>query len=307
MKESNHSDEIDFLSLIKTLWSSKFIILIFSFFSLLIGSIIYISMPVKYISKAIVSQPEIGQIAEYYNAMNLVMNDVSGYDYDPVKKAFNLFLLYSDSYVNEHGENSPLKIVKDKDYYIFSLVSSKPELSQSILNDLLISFDDKTKFDLYESIGRLIFNKINSTKKEMDSLRINAIKKNEIKMKSLINALEISREIKLKENKINFVSGEIPSESLFLLGESAISALIKNDGGRPLDLGERYFYYQSLYFVLNSLTLDESNFQSYNLISPPSISDIPDKPKISLILMLSFILGIAIGSVFILIKNMKKE
>lgn len=126
-------------------------------------------------------------------------------------------------------------------------------------------------------------------------------------MKSLINALEISREIKLKENKINFVSGEIPSELLFLLGESAIPALIKNDGVRPLDLGERYFYYQSLYFLLNSLTLDENNFQSYNLISPPSISDIPDKPKISLILILSFILGIAIGSVFILIKNMNKE
>ncbi|HHR6139681.1 TPA: Wzz/FepE/Etk N-terminal domain-containing protein [Providencia alcalifaciens] len=305
MKESNHSDEIDFLSLIKTLWSGKFVILMFSFFSLLIGSIIYISMPVKYVSKAIVSQPEIGQIAEYYNAMNLVMNDVSGYD--PVKKAFNLFMLYSDSYVNEHGENSPLKIVKDKDYYIFSLVSSKPELSQSILNDLLISFDDKTKFDLYESMGRLIFNKKNSTKKEMESLKINAIKKNEIKMKSLINALEISREIKFKENKINFVSGEIPSELLFLLGESAISSLIKNDGVRPLDLGERYFYYQSLYFLLNSLTLDENNFQSYNLISPPSISDIPDKPKISLILILSFILGIAIGSVFILIKNMNKE
>ncbi|WP_272662746.1 Wzz/FepE/Etk N-terminal domain-containing protein [Providencia sp. PROV111] len=201
MKESNHSDEIDFLSLIKTLWSSKFIILIFSFFSLLIGSVIYISMPVKYISKAIVSQPEIGQIAEYYNAMNLVMNDVSGYDYDPVKKAFNLFLLYSDSYVNEHGENSPLKIVKDKDYYIFSLVSSKPELSQSILNDLLISFDDKTKFDLYKSIGRLIFNKINSTKKEMDSLRINAIKKNEI-LESDNSDLNIMASDSLTETKL---------------------------------------------------------------------------------------------------------
>jgi len=306
MKESIHNDEIDLLNLIKTLWKNKKIIFIFSFFSLVIGFIIFYSLPVKYKSNAIVSHPEIGQLGNYSNAMNLIMSDFSGYNHEPTKKFFDLFLSYINAYINEQGTESTLNLIKGKDqeFYILSFVSSTPELSQSMLNDLLERFDSKTKDNIHESIENMAFNQISNIKQKIEALKNNAKEKNYFRVKALINALEISRSINLKENEVNFISGEIPNDSLFLLGEKMLSALAAKSDNLPLNLDEKYFSYQALYSSLHSLNLNKNNLKSYNLISPPSLPKLKDSPKIIPILTLSIILGIFSGIGFILTRQL---
>lgn len=305
MKNDNH-DEIDLLQLMNQLWRNKKTLFIITCFSFMVGCVYLLFTKPKWVSEAILSPPDMGQLANYPQAVNLSLPRM-----DPpignelVTSVFNRYLANIDAYIAQEKTTSPVSITKSKEtgYYVISFSAQNAKTAQLELTDLLAELNQQTRTALYRTVSLALDNQRKAVQQRLRAQEAIAKDKHQQWILRLENALQIAKEISLNANEINQLPDIIPDEALFMMGGPALEALLKQARNWPLPLSDEYYDDQVWLTLLSDFRLDERHFQAFTLVSPPSLAASRSSPKVALVMVLSVILGGVIGGAYVLARD----
>lgn len=305
MKNDKH-DEIDLIQIAHQLWANKRTILIITLLFLMMGcSYLAFSKP-KWVSEAMISLPEVGQLANYPEAINLNLpkrEPLNEKEFSSI--IFNRYLANVDAYIAKEKALSPVNITKSKEssYYVVSFSAMTAKTAQLKLTDLLEALNQQTRLALYRSASQALDNRKQAVQQQLDALEKTAKIKQQQHVVLLENALQIAKDTKVNINEIKQLPDIIPDEALFMMGVPALEGLIKQEQNWPLQLSDEYYDNQVWLTRLSSFRLDDRYFQAFTLVSPASLATHRTSPKATLVMVLSVILGVLVGGSYVLARE----
>ncbi|EFE51759.1 chain length determinant protein [Providencia rettgeri DSM 1131] len=307
-KKERNQDEIDLFHLANQLWVNKKTIIIFIIVFIFMGCVYLVFAKPKWTSQALISLPEIGQLSNYPTAVSLSLNSADNmgtYDMSLPTKVFNLFLANVDADIVKDKSNTPLSISKPKDanYYILSLSASNAKLAQLELTEWLNFLNKKTQSRLYQAIWQSLEQRKSQLLQQIKAFETSAKDKKQQRLTLLESALKIAQDTQLNVNEIKQLPNIIPDDALFMMGAPALNALIQQEKEWPLTFDPRYFDTQVQLSLISSFQLKEQGFDAINIISPPSLALHRESPKVTLILVLSIMLGGVVGVGYVLLRQ----
>lgn len=305
MKNDNH-DDIDLFQLVHQLWQNKKTLLIITAFFFMAGCAYLVFAKSKWVSEAIISPPDIGQLANYPEAINLNLpRTVSPNEKELTTTAFNRYLANIEAYIAQEKATSPVSLTKSKETgnYVISFSAEKAKTAQRELTDLLAELNQQTRATLYRTATQALDTRRHAVQQRLQAQEAIAKRKQQQRVVLLENALQIAKETRLNVNDIKQLPSIIPDEALFMMGVPALEALLKQERDWPLQLSDEYYDDQEWFTLLSNFRLDERYFQAFTLVSPPSLAVHRSSPKVALVMVLSVILGGIVGSAYVLARE----
>ena len=305
MKNDNH-DEIDLFQLLHQLWRNKEILFITVILFFMVGCVYLVFTKPKWVSEAILLPPDMGQLANYPEAVNLTLpRTVSPIGNELVTPVFNRYLANIDAYIAQKKTTSPVSLTKSKEtgYYVISFSAPSAKTAQLELTDLLAELNQQTRTALYQTVSLALDNQRKAVQQRLRAQEAIAKDKHQQWVARLENALQIAKEIPLNANEIKQLPNIIPDEALFMMGVPALEALLKQAQNWPLPLSDEYYDDQVWLMLLSDFRLDERHFHAFALVSPPSLAVSRTSPKVALVMVLSVILGGLVGGTYVLARG----
>lgn len=313
MANKNISDrDIDSFFSLKKLWQGRFLILSFLFFFAIAGIVYSNVVSEKWISRAVVTLPSSGQIANYDATLNVIyadnMSDKISIG-DQQRQLFNRFSsslnALSSSLANlEKPINLKVDLLTRGDSNILSvsIVESSAKKAQDELSKYLNQVNENVVQEISNDIKHDVGVK---TKTLKDVLELNeqiAIDKREHRIKVIGQALKIAKQS--GHDKSNLSQAEFLSDdTLYLLGSDALKSMIDNGSTRPLSFDESYYNAKRALLALTHFKIDLRDVKSFRYISNPDLPLKRVSPNKSLIIILFSLLGLVIGSLIVLLKK----
>lgn len=302
-----NNDEIELVEILNSIFKRKVTIIIFVVsFSILGYGYYYLSEP-KWVSEIRISEPTLGQLSNYPQAVNLSnSNNIDASNNIITSVVFDNFLMNLNALILSDKYKDFVKIDKSKEfgYYTLSLFAPSATQAQSELLDLYEQANFQTKNYLYSSVESMLEARILELNENINILEMQAKKIKNMRMDLLRESLKISRKLHVKDNQIKVVPQVIPDETLFMLGEDVLSSLLSSSSYLYLDLDNKYYDYKEWYLKIIGFELDSVYFQSANVISKPSLPKFKSNPKVGVVLVISILLGLLLGCVYVLLTDM---
>ena len=303
--------EIDLFDLVAQLWQGKLTIIISAVIAIILG-FTYISMvKEKWTSKATVTLPAAGQVANYNAALAVVYAD-SPQDKPSITslqgQLFSRFAASMSALSNAlNNLEQPLKlnitpVSNSSDAINITFTSNSASTAQEQLKKYIQRVNDDVVKDYGDDIKRNLGVKTRELTNAMDTLKQVAIDKKAHRLDVIKQALKIAEAStvnKLQVNQAEFLS----DDTLYLLGSNALNAMVENETSKPLEYTGAYYEAQRALLALTHLKLEVENLQSYRYIAEPDLPLRRDSPKKTLVILLSVILGGFIGAVIVMGRN----
>ncbi|EFE51738.1 chain length determinant protein [Providencia rettgeri DSM 1131] len=302
IKNDNH-DEIDIFQLMHLLWQNRKTLFMIIAFFFMMGCAYLVFAKSKWVSEAIISPPDIGQLANYPEAVNLNFpKTTSPNGNELTTRVFNRYLANIEAYITQEKATSPVSITKSKEmgYYVISFSAQKAKTAQLELADLLAELNQQTRTTLYQTAAQALDTRRHAVQQRLQAQEAIAKRKQQQRVVLLENALQIAKNTQLNINEIKQLPSIIPDEALFMMGVPALEALLKQERDWPLQFSDEYYDDQLWLTLLSNFRLDERHFHAYTLVSPPSLAVHRSSPKVVLVMVLSVILGGIIGGAYVL-------
>ncbi|MNE91521.1 Chain length determinant protein [compost metagenome] len=90
---------------------------------------------------------------------------------------------------------------------------------------------------------------------------------------------------------------------MFLLGSEALNSMIQHESTRPLVFSSTYYQTKQNLLDIQNLNVDPATIHVYRYVMKPDLPIRRDSPKRTIIMILSILLGGAIGAGFVLGRN----
>lgn len=309
----NKSDELDLIDVMVQLWRGK-ITIFAAIVVLVVLAIIFVSTTTeKWSSKAIVTQPSAGQVANYNAALNVLYSQFPQ-DKMPINDLqHQLFGRFSasisalsgslnnledpqDLKVNQlvNGQNDPLSIS-------FSAPTAKQAQQQ------LTKYIEEINEDVVGDYGADIKRNLAVKERELSESLVSQVQvakdRNQQRIDVLKQALKIAEASNIQTSQLRQAEF-LSDDTLYLLGTTSLQAMIANEKTKPLVFDGYYYGTQRSLFLIKNLKIQVDNLQSYRFIMKPDLPIRRDSPKKSLAVLLAIILGGIIGSAIVLGRNM---
>ncbi|WP_455814390.1 Wzz/FepE/Etk N-terminal domain-containing protein [Pseudomonas graminis] len=311
--ESGKDDELDLLDIIFQLWKGKWIITATIIVSLAGAGIYLASAKSKWVSTAILTQPDAGPMAYYSAILNQLytLNDTDRSDASAQVQPGqfsagilqqNLFSRFSaslsalpsvDIKVTDKMLNYPLNISLSADSATHAqaqLSHAIQQVSASLVNDYL------------SEIKANIIAKQRELTASLAAQKNIAEQRHEHRLEVIRYALKIAEASEITSSQLNQVEN-LSDDTLYLLGTNALSAMIANESNKPPVLDKQYFDTQTQLLALSQLKPDAKNLQPFTYVTQPDLPAAPASPKKSLVLLLAAILGAIAGSAIVIGRN----
>lgn len=307
-----YDNNFDLIEIIVQLWKGKLIILA-SMIIMLALSLIYISVvKEKWTSKAIVTLPSAGQVANY-NATLSMLYIQNPQDKPSIPDLQNqLFTRFSASMnalsgtlanleepltlrveqVNR-GSNNSLQI----SFVAESAKSAQKELAKYI-SEVNVDVVDDYGLDLKNNLGV----KTKELTDILDAHKQIAINKKEHRIDVINQALKVARQSGTTKSQLNQAS-YLSDDSMYLLGSDALNAMIVNEATKPLDYDDDYYNTERALLSVTHVKIQTDNLQSFRYIAKADIPIRRDSPKKAITLLLALILGAVLGSSIVIGRN----
>lgn len=307
LEKKSDTDEIDLLDLLVQLWKGKKTIIV----SICITTILaigYIAVAKeKWTSIAIITPPQLGQLADYPTAVAVIDPSNSK---DISNDVFANFVSRFSAETLKFLPEKPLDIKPtnpgSKDSYTVSFSAETAKDAQKSLATVLNTVNKQTSSSFYSNAEKALEVRMQAINTALDAQVKTAEEKKARRLNALSEALKVAEATNTKSVSVKEVTG-LSDEMLFMLGEPALKTIIANETSWPLYLSDSYYSNRETLQALREIKLSDSGndkFEAFSFSQQPSLPIIKDAPKKSLILILSVLLGGLIGAGIVLCKGL---
>lgn len=310
----NHNGEIDLKELLSLLWRNKPTIITSVVIFVILGIIYIFTAKEKWTSETIITQPTIGQLANYDQALSVL------YTNNPLEKPRledvqrNIFNYYNTSIsalaeslgkrkdgvklnVTQYNKNTELPI-------ILSFTDNTAAESQKKLTHYMNVVNQKTVNFYIKDINSAIKEKKNELKNSLQSQISVAEQKKNNHLALLEQALKIAKASNITTPKLQ-QSETLPDDTLFLVGSDALQSMIDNAKTMPLALDRNYYITQRALYAIENFKLSLSSLQVYSVVEDPTIPEQRDWPKNTVVLLISIIIGLLVGVIISIFRSLQ--
>ncbi|EAO6531492.1 LPS O-antigen chain length determinant protein WzzB [Salmonella enterica] len=258
-------------------------------------------------STAVITRPDIGQVAGYYNVMTTVYGkDAPGLpevQTDIADRFNSAFSALSDSLRNqkepeklsaepsEKGQPFPVKV---------SYVGTTAGEAQRQLAEYLRQVEEKTVKELNEEMKTTIVLHTGFLLSALRQQEVVAREQKDQHIRQLEAALRYAEEAKIDKPHTRNTQ-YVTQDTMFLLGKDALKSMTENEATRPLTFSDDYYQMKQKLFDIRSLKPD--TVHPYRCIMPPRLPVRRDSPKTALTLVLAVLLGGMAGAGMVLGRN----
>ncbi|RJT47025.1 LPS O-antigen chain length determinant protein WzzB [Rahnella woolbedingensis] len=313
---SRQNEEIDLIDVLMQLWRGKIVIITVMILTIILA-VVYLSVAKqKWTSEAIVTYPDSGQIANYNNAMSVLYSQNPGNAptvVDVQQRFFGRFNSAISALSEQLGNQAtPEKLtivpaVKDQPVPLkISYTAANAAEAQKTLTTYIQQINKRVVSELDNDLQISINSKIEDLKEDLATKEKVAQEKKDLRLKMLNQALIVAQESNIKDTLVQQAE-TLSEDTLFVLGSDALSATIKNEATRPLPLDRTYYSARQSLLAITALKSKPDSTYALRYVMKPDLPIHRDSPKKVLILLLGAILGIIVGSVIVLGRNMVKS
>lgn len=306
---SNDPEQIDLIDLVVQLWRGKVTIIVCVVVAIVLAVGYLAVAKEKWTSTAIITQPDVAQIATYNNALNIVYGSsapkVTELQSNVIGRFSTSFSALAEALDNQEipekltieqsvkGQPLPLAV---------SYVSNSAEGAQRQLAEYIQKTDEKVakelKLDLTDNI------KLQTTTLE-DSLKTQEVvaqEQKELRIKQIQEALRYAEQANVTKPQLQQTQ-DVTQDSMFLLGSDALKSMIAHEATRPLILSDNYFQTKQKLLDIENLKLEGTEMHAYRYVMKPTLPIRRDSPKKAIVLVLAVLLGGMIGAGIVLGRN----
>ena len=309
VNRSNDPEQIDLLDLVLQLWRGKGTIATFLLVCIVLA-VGYLSVAKeKWISTAIIAQPDAAQIATYNNALNILYGSAAPAMLDVQTRVigrFNSsFSALSQALDNQEvpekltiepavkGEALPLSV---------SYTSVSAEAAQKQLAQYIQQVDEQTAKELAVDLKDNIQEQIKTLKDSLENQEKVAQEQKDLRIKQITESLKNAEAAKITSPRIQQTQ-DVTQETMFLLGSEALKSMIDNEASRPLVFSPAYYQTKQNLLDIQNLNVKPETIHVYRYVMKPDLPIRRDSPKKAVVLILAVLLGGIIGSGFVLGRN----
>lgn len=305
---NNQSEQIDLIDLLIQLWRGKIAIAAAMILAILIAVGYLIVAKEKWTSEAIVTLPDSGQVSNYSNAIsvldtqNLTLIDVQQRFFG----RFNSAIAALSEQLNNQQKPEKLTIesaAKDQPLPLkISYVANSAEQAQKTLNTYLQQVNKRIVTELDDDLKTSVDSKISDLKDQLSAKEKVAKEKQQKRLDELNQALVVAQQSNITKPVVSQAE-TLSEDTLFVLGSEALSSMIKNEGSRPLPLDNSYFNARQALIAISELKSTPETTYAFRYVMKPTLPVRKDSPKKGLTLVLAALLGIIVGSGYVLGRN----
>lgn len=311
--QSNDSEQIDLLEVLAQLWRGKWIVALFILIAVIVAGVYLSIAKEKWISIAVISAPDAGQIAGYSNAMSILSNDerydIAGIQQRVIGRFNSAFTALSETLSNQdepekltidtavQGQPLPLKVTyqgstaEDAQKKLAQYIEQiDQQITKELIDDLQTSVKSRTR-DLVESL---------STQEKV------AQEQKDLRIKQIAQALSVAKEAEVHSPQVRQTEN-VSQDTLFLLGSAALESMIKNESSRPLVFPDDYYKIRKNLLNIQTIVVKPQNIHAYRYVMKPTLPIHRDSPRKVITLVVAILLGGILGSGFVLMRNAFRE
>lgn len=319
-QDKNHVNDsrevINLIDVIMQLRQGKWIIVTFVFLTTIISGIYLMVAKEQWISEAIVTYPDAGQIANYNNSLGILysLNPTNAPAIVDVQKQFFGRFNSAISALSEQLDNQdvpekltmtptvPDQIAPIKIRYTASSAAD----AQKTLITYIQQINKRVVTELDDDLNSSINSKLETLKNTLATKEKVAQEKKDERLQVLNQALIIAKQSNIKNTLVQQAE-TLSEDTLFVLGSEALSATIKNEATRPLPLDASYFNTRQMFLAVNVLKTSPSTTYSFSYVMKPNLPIRRDSPKIPLTLVLGVLVGVILGSGVVICRNAMRD
>ncbi|WP_373963562.1 LPS O-antigen chain length determinant protein WzzB [Kosakonia sacchari] len=311
--QSIEPEQIDIIVLLSQIWRGKWIVSLFIIVFIIIAGIYLSIAKEKWTAIAVISSPDAGQIAGYSNAMSILSNDdkydIAGIQQRVIGRFNSAFAALAETLENQEepekltidtavqGQSLPLKVTyqgstaQDAQKKLAQYIEQiDQQIAKELIDDLQTSVKSRTR-DLVELL---------STQEKV------AQEQKDLRIKQIAQALTVAKEAEVQSPQVRQTEN-VSQDTLFLLGSAALESMIKNESSRPLIFPDDYYKTRKNLLNIQTIVVQPKNIHAYRYVMKPTLPIHRDSPMRALTVILAILLGIIVGSGFVLMRNAFRE
>lgn len=279
-------EQIDLIDLLMQLWRGKMTIII-SVIVAIVLAIGYLAVAKeKWTSTAIITQPDVGQIAGYTDAMNAIYGQaapkVSDLQTTLIGRYSTAFSALAEALDNQEEpekltiepsvKNQPLPLV-------VSYVGPTAEDAQKQLAAYIQQVDDKVNVELHKDLQDNIALRMKSLQDSLKTQEVVAQEQKDLRIRQIQEALQYANQAQVIKPQIQQTGDDITQDTLFLLGSEALESMIKHEATRPLVFSPNYYQTRQNMLDIKNLNVDDLDIHAYRYVMKPTLPIRRDSPK----------------------------
>lgn len=307
---NNDPEQIDLIDLLMQLWRGK-ITIIATIIVAIVLAIGYLTVAKEqWTSTAIITQPDVGQIAGYNNAMNVIYGPaapkVADLQEALIGRFSSAFSALAETLDNQE-EREKLTIepaVKNQPLPLaVSYVGKTAADAQKKLAEYIQQVDDRVNEELEKDLKDNIALGMKTLQDSLKTQEVVAQEQKTLRIRQIQEALQYANQAQVTKPQIQQTGEDITQDTLFLLGSEALESMVKHEATRPLVFSPNYYQTRQNLLDIESLKVDDLDIHAYRYVMKPSLPIRRDSPKKAITLILAVLLGGMVGAGIVLGRN----
>lgn len=306
---SHDPEQIDLIDLLVQLWRGKVTIVIAIVIAIVLAVGYLAVAKEKWTSTAIITQPDVGQIATYNNALNVLYGasapKVTELQANVIGRFSTSFSALAETLDNQEkpeklsieqsvkGQPLPLAV---------AYVAGSPEEAQRQLAEYIQQTDEKVAKELELDLVDNIKLQTTTLQDSLKTQEVVAQEQKDLRIKQIQEALRYAEQAGVIKPQIQQTQ-DVTQDSMFLLGSDALKSMIEHESTRPLILSDNYSQTKQKLLDIESLKLEGAELHAYRYVMKPTLPVRRDSPKKAITLVLAVLLGGMIGAGVVLARN----
>lgn len=305
----NDPEQIDFINLIIQLWRGKWIVVSFIAAAIVIAGVYVAVAKEKWTSTAIIAQPDAAQIATYTNALSILYGSAAPAMTESqlrVVARFNSAFSALAQSLDNQQEPEKLTIdvaVKGQSLpLVVTYTGETAEAAQKQLAQYIQQVDEQTAKELDVDLKDNIKLQITTLNDSLQNQEKVSLEQKDLRIKQITEALKFAQAAKITTPQIQQTQ-DVTQDTMFLLGSEALNSMIQNESTRPLVFSPAYYQTKQNLLDIQNLNVDPATIHVYRYVMKPDLPIRRDSPKRTIIMILSVLLGGALGAGVVLGRN----
>lgn len=243
---SNDPEQIDLIDLVMQLWRGKMTIFVCVIVAILLAVGYILVAKEKWTSTAIITQPDVGQIATYNNAMSVLYGDnapkVADIQTGFIGRFSSAFSALSAALDNQEeperlmiepsvkGQSLPLAV---------SYVGESAEGAQRQLAEYIQQVDESVAKELEADLKDNIKLQTTTLEDSLKTQEVVAQEQKDLRIRQIQEALRYAEQADVTKPQVQQTQ-DVTQDTMVLLGSDALKSMIEHESTRPLVFSSNY-------------------------------------------------------------------
>ncbi|POT59580.1 LPS O-antigen chain length determinant protein WzzB [Citrobacter amalonaticus] len=306
---NNDPEQIDLIDLIIQLWRGKVTIIVCIIVALALAVGYLAIAKEKWTSTAIITQPDVGQIATYNNAVSVLYGNnapkVTDVQASFIGRFSTTFSALAETLDNQE---KPEKLTIEQSVkgqslpLVVSYVGETAEGAQRQLSEYIQKVDENVSEELKTDLTDNIKLQTSTLTDSLKTQEAVSQEQKALRIKQIQEALKFAVQANITKPQVQQTQ-DVTQDTLFLLGSEALKSMIEHESTRPLVFSQNYFQTKQNLLDIDTLKVDTDSIHAYRYVMKPTLPIRRDSPKKAITLILAVLLGGMVGSGVVLGRN----